>query len=150
MPNHTQQLSSIDAPTTEVLELSRSSLADVRFPDVDSDTLDVAAKEVAEKAAEVERLRASLGEAEDALHAAQSQLREKAQLAHSYAKVYATNNEALSASLESISFESEKPRTAKKTRARKTKPKTPQLLLDNDGERADKADTSADLARAAG
>ncbi len=138
---------SIDSPSLAVLELFGGPLRDVRFPNIDAESLDAAADDVVAKAAEVQKLREALLEAQDELREAQAALRAQACQGHAYAKIYASGDEELCASLEAISFEPAKSRAAKKPRGRKAKAasKTPQLRLEGDA----KKDAAAELERAA-
>jgi hypothetical protein len=125
-------LASIDTPTAELVKLFRGSLADVRFPGIDASVLETATESVTSRAAEVERLRVALAEARDGLEAEQQSLREQARRAHAYAQVYAMDNDELTNQLDAIVFDAPKARIAKKPRARRSKVKTPQLMLEND------------------
>tara|TARA_R110002096_G_scaffold361075_3_gene554152 strand:+ start:48887 stop:49387 length:501 start_codon:yes stop_codon:yes gene_type:complete len=123
---------SIDTPTAELVKLFGGPLAKVQFPGIDASVLTQASERVTSQATEVERLRVALSEARAALEAEQRALRDTARQAHAYARVYAMDNEELTQSLEAIIFDTDKPKAAKKTRARRSKAKTPQLMLDNE------------------
>ena len=125
-------LASIDTPTALVVQLFSDELADVRFPGIDTAVLEKAAEQVTSRAREVERLREALTVAREALHAEQQSLREQARQAHAYARVFATGNDELSGQLDAIVFDTSKQRVAKKPRTRRTKAKTPQLMLENE------------------
>jgi hypothetical protein len=85
-----------------LLDLFATSLADVRFADVDGPSLARCASEV-EAAAQAEAVaRAALDAAHLALQEKQEALLQRAQRALAYARVYAESDPGLSASLEAI------------------------------------------------
>jgi multidrug efflux pump subunit AcrA (membrane-fusion protein) len=103
----------IPVPVQTLLDLFTTSLADVRFADVDGQTL-------ARYAADVEAAAESVGAAQVALNAAREALQEKqdallqrAQRALAYARVYAETDEVLSGQLEAVSL----PRATRRSRA---------------------------------
>ncbi|MGH7435949.1 MAG: hypothetical protein ACRENE_09770 [Polyangiaceae bacterium] len=96
-----------------LLELFATSLADVRFADVDGPSLARCAAEV-EVAAQAEVVaRLALDAAAAALQEKQEALLQRAQRALAYARVYAESDPALAASLESIGM----PRAARRATA---------------------------------
>jgi len=85
-----------------LLDLFATSLADVRFADVDGPSLARCAAEV-EAAAQAETVaRLALDAAQLALHEKQEALLQRAQRALAYARVYAESDPTLAASLETI------------------------------------------------
>lgn len=103
----------IPEPVQRLLDLFSASLADVRFPDVDAQALARAAAEVTESAAAVDAASAALDDARAALALRQDTLLRQAQRAVAYARVYAENDDALSAQLEAITL----PRAPRKPKA---------------------------------
>jgi hypothetical protein len=95
-------MSAIHPAVQALLDLFATSLADVRFADVDGPSLARCAGEVAtaEQAEVVARL--ALDAAQLALQDKQEVLLQRAQRALAYARVYAENDPALAASLEAI------------------------------------------------
>ena len=110
-------MSSTPQAVLAVLELFKGPLAELRFADVDAKTLEnlaaeveLAALAVQEQEAELAALRLSLGERQDALLSL-------AQRALAYARVYAENDETLSARLNAISLpRAVKPRKSERAR----------------------------------
>jgi hypothetical protein len=95
-------MSAIHPAVQALLELFATSLADVRFADVDGSSLARCAAEV-EGAAQAEAVaRTALDAAHLALQEKQEALLQRAQRALSYARVYAENDPTLTASLEAI------------------------------------------------
>ena len=124
----------IDVGITELLGLFRDELATTKFPGVDATTLDAAVAAVAKQADAVEALRLAHQEAVEALRTQQRALRDHARQAHAYARVFARDNGALSAQLDSIVLDEPMSAPPKKRRGRKPKSvKTapPQLALDS-------------------
>jgi hypothetical protein len=96
-----------------LLDLFATSLADVRFADVDGPSLARCAAEV-EAAAQAELVaRLALDAANAALQEKQEALMQRAQRALAYARVYAESDPALAASLEAIGL----PRATRRTPA---------------------------------
>jgi hypothetical protein len=102
----------IAAPIQTLLDLFATSLADVRFADVDGPSLaryaaavDAAAERVAAAQLALDAARGVLQESQDALLA-------QAQRALSYARVYAEGDERLSAELEAVTL----PRATRRSR----------------------------------
>ncbi|MFO7565052.1 MAG: hypothetical protein R6X02_20570 [Enhygromyxa sp.] len=105
-----------------VLALFEGPLAEVRFPQVDRETL-------ADQAAVVEQRRAVLHRALEAVQVARTELEaeqrallDQARRAHAYARVFAEGDAALSEQIGEIHFGSRPPAPAKK-RGRKPKSK---------------------------
>ena len=92
-----------------VVALFKGPLAGVRFADVDATGLTGLAAEVSAAAAEVEQQEAKLSTLRQGLAQRQEALLSLAQQALAYARVYAENDEELSAKLNAISL----PRAAK-------------------------------------
>ena len=103
----------IPAPIQTVLALFTTSLADVRFADVDAEQLARLASDVEAAAETVAAAQATLDAAREALQDRQDALLHQAQRALAYARVYAESDESLSARLEAISL----PRAARRSRA---------------------------------
>jgi hypothetical protein len=104
--------SPIPTPIQTVLALFTTSLADVRFADVDAEQLARLAADVEAAAENVAAAQATLDVAREALQESQDALLHKAQRALAYARVYAENDESLLARLEAISL----PRAARRSR----------------------------------
>ncbi|MEZ4398397.1 MAG: hypothetical protein R3B06_00155 [Kofleriaceae bacterium] len=105
----------LTAPIRDLLALFAETLADVKFPDVDSRALTTEAKQVLDRAAEVGRAEAALAEARRTLVEAQDQLHQRAQRALAYARVYADGDAELSARLDAIGLP--RPRAPRATTA---------------------------------
>ncbi len=95
-------MNAIHPAVQALLQLFATTLADVRFADVDGSTLARCAAEV-EGAAQAEAVaRSALDAALLALQEKQEALLQRAQRALAYARVYAENDPTLAASLEAI------------------------------------------------
>jgi len=94
----------VPADVAEVMELFRSELDEVSFPDVDHEVLDGHAEEVEARAADVEHARAALDEARGKLEVAQTALRRAAERGLAYARVYADGDEALAERLRALAL----------------------------------------------
>jgi multidrug efflux pump subunit AcrA (membrane-fusion protein) len=105
--------STIPGPLQGVLDVFATTLADVRFGDVDAATLARLATEVDAAANVVAAAQATLESARAALHERQEALMLAAQRALAYARVYAEADAALSARLDAINL----PRAARRPRA---------------------------------
>jgi multidrug efflux pump subunit AcrA (membrane-fusion protein) len=105
--------SAIPAPIRTLLHLFTTSLADVRFADVDGQTLGRYAAEVESAAEAVASAQAVLDAAREALQLKQDVLLQRAQSALAYARVYAESDEALSTQLDGVSL----PRSTRRLRA---------------------------------
>lgn len=106
-------LSVIPAPVQTLLDLFTTTLADVRFADVDDQTLRRCAAEVESAAEAVASAQALLDVARETLQQKQDALLQRAQSALAYARVYAEVDEALSTQLDSVSL----PRSTRRSRA---------------------------------
>jgi hypothetical protein len=102
----------IPLPVQAVLDLFAHDLADVRFADVDASALERMATDVKSAATVVASAEVALDHARAALHERQETLLQHAQRALAYARVYAENDEAMSARLEAITL----PRAARRPR----------------------------------
>src|SRR5580698_4491195 len=96
--------SAIPAPIQTLLELFTTSLADVRFADVDGQTLGRCAAEVESAAAGVVSAQAALDAAREILQLKEDALLQRAQSALAYARVYAEGDDALSSQLDSVNL----------------------------------------------
>ena len=103
----------ISPPVQAVLDLFASELADVRFGDLDAQTLTRLGADVSTAAAVVASAQATLDDARSTLHERQEVLLQHAQRALAFARVYAETNDALGARLDAISL----PRANRRTRA---------------------------------
>lgn len=107
------------------LELYKEALRDVRFPDLDYESLSNAAAELCAAQLEVECIEAALLTARDAVRERAELLQAQASRALSYARIYAAGNPALSqrvAEVEQLAKGTvEAPRSAGKKRARPRK-----------------------------
>jgi len=106
-------MNAIPTPVQTLLELFNSSLADVRFADLDARALSVLASEAHAAAEVVAAAEASLEAAREALQEKQEALLNNAQRALAYARVYAESDESLSAQLDAVTL----PRAARRPRA---------------------------------
>ncbi|MDP9148902.1 MAG: hypothetical protein M3O36_03025 [Myxococcota bacterium] len=97
-------MQTIPAALQAVLELFETSLADVRFPDVDAQTLGRLAAEIEAAGQAVAVAQATLDSARHALLERQDALFQQAQRAVAYARVYAETDEALSARIDAIAL----------------------------------------------
>jgi hypothetical protein len=103
----------LSPPVQAVLELFQGPLADLRFGDVDAAGLASVAAEVEGAAAEVARQEAQLNELRQSLTERQDALLVLAQRALAYARVYAEHDEALTEQLARITLpRASKPRKA--------------------------------------
>lgn len=105
--------SAIPAPIQTLLDLFTTSLADVRFADVDGQTLGRCAAEVESAADALAAAQAVLDAARETLQLKQDALLQRAQCALAYARVYAEGDEALSGQLDVVSL----PRSTRRSRA---------------------------------
>jgi len=105
-------MKAIPLPIQKVLELFTTSLADVRFADVDGPTLLRLATEVEAAAELLTTAQAALDAAREALQGKQDTLLQQTQRALAYARVYAENDEGLSAQLDAVGL----PRAARRSR----------------------------------
>jgi hypothetical protein len=87
-----------------VLDLFDGELAEVKFPEIDRETLDEAAREVQERFDALIRAEAALALARETLQESQEALMAKCQRAVAYARVYAEDNSELGQRLEAISL----------------------------------------------
>jgi hypothetical protein len=106
-------MTSLSAPVQAVLELFKGPLSDVRFADVDAAGLANLAAEVEGAASAVAQQEAQLNELRQTLAERQDALLLLAQRAVAYARVYAEHDEALSEQLANITL----PRAAKPRKA---------------------------------
>jgi hypothetical protein len=106
-------MTAIPLPIQTLLDLFTTSLADVRFADVDGETLACSAAEVEVAAKAVAAAQTALDAARAGLHEKQEMLLQRAQRALAYARVYAETDEALSLELDAVSL----PRAPRRTRA---------------------------------
>ena len=106
-------MSAIPSPIRTLLDLFTTSLADVRFADVDGQTLARCAAEVEAATEAVASAQATLDAAREVLQLKQDVLLQRAHAALAYARVYAEGDEALSIQLEGVSL----PRSTRRSRA---------------------------------
>jgi hypothetical protein len=97
-------MTAISPPIQAVLDLFSTSLAEVRFGDVDAQSLARIATEVEAAADAVASAQAALDAARAELHGREEALLVHTQRALAYARVYAESDEALSARLEAITL----------------------------------------------
>ncbi len=137
-------MEAIPATIQVVLDLFATALAEVRFADVDAQTLARLAAEVQSAGENVASAEAVLDGARRALDERQEVLLQHVQRAVAYARVYAENDEALSRRLDAVSLPrparrprtsehalvlSSDPQPALKTRGRPRKSAPPELML---------------------
>jgi len=103
----------IAAPIQAILDLFAKDLADVRFANVDAKTLERIASEVKSAAGVVASAEVAFETARATLLEKQDALLQHAQHALAYARVYAENDEAMTARLETITL----PRATRRARA---------------------------------
>ena len=106
-------MSAIPAPIQALLDLFTTSLADVRFADVDGQTLASCASEVEAAAKAFTSAQVTLDAAREALQFRQDALLQRAQRALAYARVYAEADETLTRKLDAASL----PRPPRRPRA---------------------------------
>src|SRR5690606_4780311 len=97
-------MSSLPAPLQAVVDLFTGPLQGVRFADIDGEGLGTLATEVESLSNEAEALESQLASYREALAQKQEALNALAQQALAYARIYAENDETLSAELEEISL----------------------------------------------
>ena len=102
----------VPPPIQTLIDLFTTSLSDVRFADVDGQTLARLAAEVGAAAELLVAAQSALDAASAALQGRQETLLQHAQRALSYARVYAEADEALSAQLDTITL----PRPSRRSR----------------------------------
>jgi hypothetical protein len=97
-------MDAIPPPVQSLLDLFATSLAEVRFGDVDAKTLASAAADVQAAAAIVTGAQSALDEARRTLHELEEALLQNAHRAAAYARVYAENDAALSERVSAIAL----------------------------------------------
>jgi hypothetical protein len=107
---------SIPTPVQTILTLFTTSLADVRFADVDGPTLARLAAGVEAAAEAVATAQSALDAARDALQERQDALLQQAQRALAYARVYAEGDAVLSEQLDTVNL----PRPSRRARGEDT------------------------------
>lgn len=103
----------VAAPIRQLLEVFRSELGDVSFPDVDASTLARATNETLAAAEAVAHAEAALAATRTALAQSQEALLAMAQQAHAYLRVYAEAHPELLPQVEAIAL----PRPARRSGA---------------------------------
>jgi hypothetical protein len=106
-------MDAIPAPIQAILDLFTTTLANVRFADLDAKALAGLAAEVQSAAELVVTAQAALASARDALQDRQDALLQQAQRAFAYTRVYAENDESLTQRIDAIAL----PRPARRTRS---------------------------------
>jgi hypothetical protein len=106
-------MNAIPTPIQTVIDLFTTSLADVRFADVDGQTLAQLGADVEAASATVAAAQSALDAAREVLQERQDALLQHAQRALAYARVYAESDEALSGQLETLNL----PRPTRRSRA---------------------------------
>jgi hypothetical protein len=133
------------------LELYRDSLREVRFPDLDFDSLSHTAAELCAAQLEVECIEAALLSARDAVRERAELLNSQSERALSYARIFAVGNPALSqrvAEVEALAKGGvEAPRAPGKKRGRPRKANTGAELFGEERSETE-AETEADEAAA--
>jgi hypothetical protein len=110
----------IPEPVERLIALFERELSGVEFPEVSVGALAQAVTEVQAAARHCESLRAELAAAEGALESSRNALVRLAERGRAYAKVYAAEDAALTATLEGIRFGGARPERGKVTRKRRT------------------------------
>jgi len=103
----------ISPPIQSLLDLFTTSLADVRFADLDGQTLARLAAGVSAAADTVAAAQSALDAARETLNERQETLLHQSQRALAYARVFAESDDALTAQLEAIAL----PRPARRARS---------------------------------
>jgi hypothetical protein len=103
----------IAPPIQAILDLFATDLAEVRFANVDAKTLEQIASEVKSAAGVVASAELALDAARATLQEKQDALLQHSQHALAYARVYAENDEAMTARLEAVTL----PRATRRARA---------------------------------
>jgi hypothetical protein len=93
------------ASVRAVLELFEGPLAEVRFPDIDRETLARAETEVEARRADLQRALEAVSSAREILETAQAALFEQARRAHGYATVFANGDPELLEELAKIDLD---------------------------------------------
>lgn len=106
-------MSAISPPVRTVLDLFSTHLPDVRFGDIDAQSLARVADDVQSLSEVVAAAQVALDSARGALQERQEALLQQAQRALAYARVYAEADEALSARLDAVAL----PRAPRRVRA---------------------------------
>jgi chromosome condensin MukBEF ATPase and DNA-binding subunit MukB len=128
----TPKVDPTSALSRSVIELYTEELADVRFPDLDLATLELARDELTSAQQELERIEAELDRVRAALDAKVQALDATAERALAYARIYAERDPELSARIEEMR---RRPSSAAegidapKKRGRKKKAETPSDLF---------------------
>jgi hypothetical protein len=116
-------MEAIPPPVRSLLDLFATALSEVRFADLDAQTLARAAADVESAAADVATAQAMLDRARNGLREQHELLIQCAQRALAYARVYAENDASLAERIESIALP--KPvRAARRTRSADDAPLT--------------------------
>ena len=105
-------MNAIPTPIQALLDLFTTSLADVRFADLDAQTLMRFAADVETAAAAVAAAQSALDAAREALQEKQDTLLQQAQRALAYARVYADADDAMIARLDEVTL----PRVTRRAR----------------------------------
>jgi TolA-binding protein len=95
MPQRTPKLDPTPALARQVLELYAGELAQVQFPDLDLALLEAAREQVRDAQLEIERVEATLAQAQAALGDKLQQLNGKIERALAYARVFAQGDPVL-------------------------------------------------------
>lgn len=111
-----------------VLALFEGPLAEVRFPQVDRESLAERVAVVEQRRTELQRALETVQAARAALEREQQSLLDQARRAHAYASVFAAGDAALTKQLVDITFDGRAPAPAKK-RGRKPKQEQSQTSL---------------------
>jgi hypothetical protein len=114
------------------LDLFEGPLADVRFPDVDRESLHAAEIEVEQRRAELQRALEAVQLARAELEDAHATLFDQARRAHAYATIYAEADDELRAALAGITLEQREPAPKKRGRPAKGKGKQASLSVAED------------------
>ncbi len=115
----------IPSSVREVIAFFASELDGQRFGDLDAATLEDLAEQAREKARVVESAREALEDAQSALNRAREELGQRTEQALGYAKVFASDNDALSARLNALEGPKAATPKRKAKRARKARAEEP-------------------------
>ena len=119
----TQPSPTLPGAVQAILDLFEGPLAQIRFPDVDRESLHEAAAEVEQRREELQHALETVQAARTELEGAQAILFDQARRAHRYASVYAESDAELADKLGQVRFEERAAAPKKRGRPAKQKPK---------------------------
>lgn len=141
-PSHAE--SPIPEPIRAILALFEGPLRDIRFPQVDRETLDAQVDVVEQRRAELQLALEAVLAARGVLEHEQQVLFEQARQAHGYASVFAVAQPELAARIADIKLDTRALAPLKKKRGRKPKQENQTSLTDRSDRATDATDAPAD------